>query len=206
MSCCAKFLPAFFSLAIGYEAFAHGGGLDGLGCHRNVKLNGYHCHSGRLAGQKFFLKSQAVNGLQQTPEKLPASIWGQARVVDGDTIWIDKTKIRLHGIDAPETKQKCQHSDGSAYRCGKASSDALRILIGAEPVRCEGKTYDRYKRLLAVCYNGTINLNAQLVRQGWALAYRRYSKDYISAEKEAQETKRGMWAGEFQSPWKWRRK
>ena len=131
---------------------------------------------------------------------------GKPRIVDGDTIWIGPTKIRLYGIDAPETKQECQQADGSEYRCGEASTDALRILIASNPVRCEGDTYDRYKRLIAVCYSGTVNLNAELVRQGWALAYRRYSNDYISAEEEAQAAKRGMWAGEFEPPWKWRRK
>ena len=80
------------------------------------------------------------------------------------------------------------------------------FLIGSDPVRCEGGTYDRYKRLIAICYSGTVNLNAELVRLGWAMAYRRYSKDYISAEKEAQGASRGMWAGEFEPPWKWRRK
>ena len=131
---------------------------------------------------------------------------GKPRIVDGDTIWIGETKIRLHGIDAPETKQECQQADGSHYRCGEASTDALRVLVGSDPVRCEGDTYDRYKRLIATCYSGNVNLNAELVRQGWALAYRRYSKDYVSAEKEAQEAKRGMWAGEFEPPWEWRRK
>jgi endonuclease YncB( thermonuclease family) len=135
-----------------------------------------------------------------------ADVTGKPRIVDGDTIWIGEIKIRLHGIDAPESKQECKQADGSAYRCGEASTDALRVLIGSEPVRCEGGTYDRYKRLIAVCYSGTVNLNAELVRQGWALAYRRYSKDYISAEKYAQEAKRGMWAGEFELPWEWRRK
>jgi endonuclease YncB( thermonuclease family) len=135
-----------------------------------------------------------------------ADLSGAARIVDGDTIWIGKTKIRLHGIDAPETRQECLGRDGGSYRCGEASTDSLRALVGSEPVLCEGDTYDRYKRLIAVCYSGTVNLNAELVRQGWALAYRRYSKDYISAEKEAQAAKRGMWAGEFEPPWKWRRK
>jgi endonuclease YncB( thermonuclease family) len=135
-----------------------------------------------------------------------ADITGPARIVDGDTIWIGDTKIRLHGIDAPETKQECKQADGSAYLCGEASTDALRVLIGAESVRCEGDTYDRYKRWIGTCYSGTVNLNAELVRQGWGLAYRRYSKDYVSAEKEAQDAKRGMWAGELETPWEWRRK
>ncbi len=135
-----------------------------------------------------------------------ADLTGPARIVDGDTIWISETKIRLHGIDAPETKQECSRDDGSSYRCGEASTDALRFLIDSGPVRCEGDTYDRYKRLIATCYSGKVNLNAEMVRQGWALAYRRYSKDYVTAEKEAREAKRGMWAGEFDPPWEWRRK
>ena len=105
-----------------------------------------------------------------------ADITGKPRVVDGDTVWIDDTKIRLHGIDAPETKQECYRVDGSPYRCGEAATDALRVLIGADPVRCEGDTLDRYKRLIAICYSGTADLNAEMVRQGWALAYRKYSK------------------------------
>ena len=135
-----------------------------------------------------------------------ADTTGPARIVDGDTIWIGETKIRLHGIDAPETKQECFREDGSPYLCGEASTNALRVLIGAKPVRCEGETYDRYKRLIATCYSGTVNLNTELVRQGWALAYRRYSKDYVAVEEEAQAAKRGMWAGEFKPPWEWRRK
>jgi endonuclease YncB( thermonuclease family) len=66
-----------------------------------------------------------------------ADITGKPRVVDGDTIHIGDTKIRLHGIDAPEAKQECYRVDGSPYRCGEASTDALRALIGADPVGCE---------------------------------------------------------------------
>ncbi len=136
-----------------------------------------------------------------------ADLSGQSRIVDGDTIWIGKTKVRQHGIDTPEMRQECKQADGSAYRwCGEASTNALRVLVASEPVRCEGNTFDRYKRLIAVCYSGTVNLNAEVVRQGWALAYRRYSKNYISAEKEAQDAKRGIWAGEFEPPsWEWER-
>jgi endonuclease YncB( thermonuclease family) len=75
-----------------------------------------------------------------------ADVTGKARVVDGDTIHIGKTKIRLHGIDAPETKQECYRMDGSPYRCGEAATDALRVLIGADPVRCDGGAYDRFRQ------------------------------------------------------------
>lgn len=137
---------------------------------------------------------------------LATDLSGSAHVVDGDTIEIGGTKFRLHGIDAPEMRQECRREDGSPYRCGEASTHALRVLIGSEPVRCEGNTDDCYNRLIATCYSGTVNLNAEMVRQGWALAYRHYSKAYLSAEKEAQEAKRGVWAGKFEPPWEWRRK
>ena len=136
---------------------------------------------------------------------LAADISGTPRIVDGDTLYLNGTKIRLHGIDAPETRQECQDKDDASYLCGEASTEALRALVGSQPVRCENDKKDKYNRVLAVCYAGNINLNAETVRQGWALAYRRYSEDYVSAEDEAQAAKRGMWVGEFDKPWEWRR-
>jgi endonuclease YncB( thermonuclease family) len=131
---------------------------------------------------------------------------GTPRIVDGDTIHIDQTKIRLHGIDTPETSQECINQAGESYSCGEAATAALRTLIGSQSVRCEGSTYDRYKRLIAICYSGSINVNEEMVRLGWALAYRKYSMDYVEAEVEAQSEGRGLWAGEFEMPWDWRRK
>ncbi|MDA1029792.1 MAG: thermonuclease family protein [Bacteroidetes bacterium] len=134
-----------------------------------------------------------------------ADTTGPARVIDGDTIVIAGERIRLHGIDAPETRQECRRGNGTPYRCGEASTEALRALVGSHPVRCEGSTHDRYGRLIGVCYANGVNLNAEMVRQGWAVAYRRYSEDYVSVEMEAQEAKRGIWAGDFEMPWEWRR-
>ncbi len=140
------------------------------------------------------------------PSMAIADVTGFARVVDGDTIWIGETKIRLHGIDAPESKQECSDSSGTPYRCGEASTNELKAMIRANPIRCEGTALDKYDRLIATCYAGNLDLNAEMVRRGWALAYRQYSKDYINNEVEAQVAKRGMWAGEFDKPWEWRRK
>ena len=133
-----------------------------------------------------------------------ADITGKPRIVDGDTIHINQTKIRLHGIDAPETKQECYRVDGTPYRCGEAATDALRVLIGADPVRCEGGAYDRYKRLIAVCFTGGVDLNAKMVRRGWALAYRKYSTAYVAEEADAKANKLGLWRGQFVAPWNWR--
>ncbi len=130
---------------------------------------------------------------------------GKPRIVDGDTIWISPTKIRLHGIDAPEAKQTCQKADGSDYRCGEMATFALAEIIETHWITCKGETLDRYKRLIAVCYAGPYDINAEMVRRGWALAYRRYSMDYIDQEKDANDRKVGMWQGAFVKPWEWRR-
>jgi endonuclease YncB( thermonuclease family) len=132
-------------------------------------------------------------------------ISGKARVVDGDTIWIGKTKIRLHGIDAPEMKQTCRTSKGKDQMCGQMAKQALQKLVKGQSVTYKGKTRDRYKRLIAVCYVGPFNINEQMVTDGWAMAYRKYSKDYVRAETFAKARREGLWRGEFVPPWVWRK-
>lgn len=63
---------------------------------------------------------------------------------------------------------------------------------------------DRYGRALGVCFQGDIDLNDWMVRQGYALAYRRYSTAYVEAENEARTVRRGLWLSEFTAPWIWR--
>jgi endonuclease YncB( thermonuclease family) len=135
-----------------------------------------------------------------------ADTTGKARVVDGDTIHIGKTKIRLHGIDAPEMKQTCRTNKGKEQKCGELAKQALERLVRGQKVTCKGNKKDRYKRLIAVCYVGPFNISEQMVIDGWALAYRRYSKDYVRAETFAKSRREGMWRGEFEKPWVWRRK
>ena len=134
-----------------------------------------------------------------------ADVTGNARIVDGDTIWIGRTKIRLHGIDSPETKQTCT-KNGREWDCGREATAALVHRIGTQAVTCKGDKRDRYKRLIAVCFIGSTDLNAWMVSNGWALAYRRYSKDYIDEENVAQDNRNGIWRGEFMAPWRWRRR
>jgi endonuclease YncB( thermonuclease family) len=135
-----------------------------------------------------------------------ADISGKARVVDGDTLYIGSTKIRLHGIDAPEMKQTCRTSKGKKQLCGQLAKHALQKLVKGHSVTCKGKTRDRYKRLIAVCTVGPFIINAEMVKRGWALAYRIYSKDYVDDEDDARNREVGMWQGEFMKPWEWRRK
>jgi endonuclease YncB( thermonuclease family) len=105
------------------------------------------------------------------------SISGTPRIVDGDTLVIDGTRIRLHGIDAPEARQTCQR-DGIDWLCGQEASKALREYVGEADLRCERLDTDRYGRMVAKCFmpDGT-DLGEWMVSSGWALAYRRYSKD-----------------------------
>jgi endonuclease YncB( thermonuclease family) len=109
---------------------------------------------------------------------------GPARVIDGDTIELAGERIRFHGIDTPEARQLCE-ADGEQYRCGdKATAYLVSLTLGSQ-VSCDGAKRDRYKRLIAVCYVEGNDLNAALVRAGWAVAYRRYSMDYVGEEEAA---------------------
>jgi endonuclease YncB( thermonuclease family) len=127
-----------------------------------------------------------------------------ARVIDGDTIDLLGQRIRLHGIDTPEAKQTCQR-DGGAWLCGAAATIALRKLIGGAQVTCAQRDKDRYGRVVAVCHANGKDLNAAMVLSGMALAYRKYSDDYIGQEASAKAAGRGLWAGQFVAPWEWRR-
>jgi endonuclease YncB( thermonuclease family) len=133
-----------------------------------------------------------------------ADVRGNARVVDGDTLAIRDTRVRLHGIDCPEQKQMWL-LHGEPWSCGEAASAALREIIGDHPVVCRGNKKDRYKRLIAVCFIKQRNLNRAMVRNRWALAYRKYSLDYVRDEIEAKENERGIWKAKFLPPWEWRR-
>ncbi|MYG51660.1 MAG: thermonuclease family protein [Rhodospirillaceae bacterium] len=86
------------------------------------------------------------------------------------------------------------------------SMRALAVLIGKSPVRCIKKESDRYGRLLAQCFSDNTDLGAEQVRQGWAVAYRKYTRTYVAIEERAREARKGMWAGAFEMPWNWRRK
>ena len=130
---------------------------------------------------------------------------GRASVVDGDTLEIRGEKIRLHGIDAPESSQRCTGRKGKEWRCGQKAALALSDKIGQSNVRCVGDKRDRWGRLIAVCFSGTQDLNAWLVRRGWAVAYRKYSKDYVPHEDRARKARVGVWSGAFEMPWDWRK-
>lgn len=130
---------------------------------------------------------------------------GQASVIDGDTIDIGKVRFRLHGIDAPESSQLCQTSQGQSWRCGQRAALALSDRIGRGHVTCRQTDMDRYSRVVAVCTFKGQDLNRWMVRNGWALAYTKYAMDYTTDEKMAAIESSGIWSGTFINPSAWRR-
>jgi endonuclease YncB( thermonuclease family) len=167
------------------------------------------------------------------PVAARADVMGSAVVVDGDTIEISGQRIRLHGIDAPESDQLCEaggkswrcgqlatlalsakiappesdqlcEAGGKSWRCGQLATLALSAKIARRPVSCTAKDVDRYQRLVAVCFAGNDELNGWMVAEGWALAYLQLSSDYADQEHSASAAKKGVWRGSFVAPWDWR--
>jgi endonuclease YncB( thermonuclease family) len=127
---------------------------------------------------------------------------GQATVIDGDTIKILGARIRIFGIDAPESDQFCRNEESELYRCGQKASNALFDFIDRRPVECIEVDRDRYKRSVSVC---TVGIADWLVRNGLALDWPQYSKGgYAAAQAEAKREQRGMWGGIFKEPWNYR--
>ena len=130
---------------------------------------------------------------------------GQASVIDGDTIEIHGARVRIFGIDAPESDQLCHDARSYQYRCGQKASNALFDFVGRRLVECVEVDRDRYKRAVSVCTVGGTDIADWLVRNGLALDWPQYSKGgYAAAQAEAKREQRGMWAGNFKEPWNYR--
>jgi len=134
-----------------------------------------------------------------------ADITGAATVTDGDSIKIKGQRIRIFGIDAPETKQSCVDRIGQEWTCGAAATKFLTNLLLGKSVTCDEKDIDRYGRIVAVCHVNGEDIGEFMVLSGLALAYRRYSKKYVNVEDKARESERGIWQGMFLEPWEWRK-
>lgn len=127
-------------------------------------------------------------------------IKGIARIVDGDTLEVAGTKIRLFGVDAPEHGQICRDVTNSGYDCGAKASVQIESLIAGQAVSCLPRTTDRYGRTVAVCSVGGHDLGREIVSAGWAVAFERYSRDYVGDETRAHERRLGLWQGSFERP------
>jgi len=133
-----------------------------------------------------------------------AEIAGLAEVIDGDTLAIGDTLVDLHGIDAPEAGQLCARG-GKPWACGAAAARLLFELVAGKQIRCEEKGRDSYGRIAARCKADWLNLGAEMVTRGMALADLRVSSDYIQNYREARGKGNGIFAGVFVEPARWRR-
>jgi endonuclease YncB( thermonuclease family) len=136
-------------------------------------------------------------------------IVGRASVIDGDTIEIHGSRIRLWGIDAPEHDQLCRGDDSELYRCGQKAARALAGLFYAipRPVICTPKNRDRYGRAVAVCKIGDPgpDIAHWMVSNGHAFDWPKYSAgEYAEAQRRAEGASAGMWAGSFVEAWRYR--
>ena len=125
------------------------------------------------------------------------------KIADGDTLTLltssnEKIKVRLAGIDTPERKQPF----------GSEAKQALSKLVFQKKALIEVETKDRYGRTVGIVFVDGQNINYELVRQGMAWVYRKYTNDEILYELEAQaKTKKtGLWADAKPiAPWSWRK-
>lgn len=126
-------------------------------------------------------------------------IEGKAEVIDGDSLRVAGTEVRLFGVDAPEYAQTC-FDNGAAVPCGAMAKDALEGLIGGGVLVCVSHETDTYGRAVARCMTSGVDVGDALVSSGWATAFRRYSDEYVAAEARARASRTGIWQWDFQSP------
>ena len=130
---------------------------------------------------------------------------GVARVIDGDTLDVGGVRVRLHGVDAFERSQTCDRPQGP-WACGAAAVAAMENQAEGRRLVCEVLDTDRYGRKVSRCERDGIDVAEALVKGGLALAYRRYSRDYVDEERAAEARGAGAWNGSFDRPEQWRRR
>ena len=87
-----------------------------------------------------------------------------------------------------------------------SAAEELRQLLRTGQTTCKSFEIDRYGRSVATCQSGALNLNSEMVRRGWAVAFVQFGVDYVLIEKEARAAKRGLWAGKFEEPATYRKR
>jgi endonuclease YncB( thermonuclease family) len=163
--------------------------------------------TGLLVGPRISHYGSSSIVATETPIGRANALVGRASVIDGDTIEIAGQRVRLNGVDAPETEQGCQDRAGHSYRCGVDAARALDdFLAHSRPTRCEFVEWDRYGRFVGDCYRADAQgVAAWLVGNGYALDWPKYSRGaYASEQARAKSAGLGLWSGSFETPWHWR--
>lgn len=141
-----------------------------------------------------------VASLLAVPHGALADTTGPIRVIDGDTIDVQGTRIRLHGIDALEKDQTCTDANGTVWACGAWVTEAVRARFAGQTAHCTAMDTDRYHRTIAKCSFAGEDMGQILVSAGWAFAYRKYSLEYDLDEKGAAIRNTGLHASTVQTP------
>ena len=179
--------------------------------HRSSSLRGPH-HAALAAGavvaatiSVLSIGIFALSGPSQARSSLQTAV-GRAEVIDGDTLSIGHQRIRLEGIDAPETSQTCPGRWFGTWACGKAATRALADLVEGHEVVCRSAGNDKYGRMLGQCEAAGRDINAEMVRSGYAWAFVKYSSTYVGQEAEARRMKLGIWQADAEPAWAFREK
>ena len=138
-------------------------------------------------------------GCDPNEQKPLPNLSGMAQVIDGDSLRIGNTEVRLWGIDAVELYQTCIRGR-KTWECGKAAKSDLADKVNTQRLVCQKNDTDPYGRIVAECFLGQENINAWVVRQGYALAYRRFSKKFIADGEQTKAGSRGIWNATFLNP------
>ncbi len=167
-----------------------------------IRENGYM--NWEKVDLRLIVRKQQNQVSRSNDSVMSPSFAGKPIVIDADTIDLDGRRVRLFGIDAVEWNQLC-FGDNIAWRCGVDAAVSLERMIGGRHIRCEERGRDRYHRIIAVCRLGQTDIARWLVEMGWAVAYTRFSDEYIAFEEQARKDRVGIWASTFDEPEKWRR-
>lgn len=160
----------------------------------------------------FFSKVSGLFGTKQEPAQInnfnpmdyPA-LKGVPRVITGSVLKIKGIRVKLLGVDAPNSEQICSNSKGISYHCGQKAITWLQDWIHEQEVECRivGDVINR--RATGVCFLGQHDIGAAIVSAGWAVAYTKNTNIYLPYEKQARNDLQGMWNGRFYRPADWRK-
>ena len=125
--------------------------------------------------------------------------FGNAEVIDGDTLEMSGTRFRLFGIDAVEKQQTCERAS-ETWHCGADATIALEALISGRAVSCTQRDRDRYGRVVATCTVNNRDLAEQMVAMGYAVALPNFTTAYVGQEDMAKARQVGIWSGTLARP------
>ncbi len=162
-----------------------------------LSLLRYRCKSSLLL---VFLLICGVSSCNKQSSNSEHDLVGVIRVIDGDTFDVSGLRVRLHGVDAPESDQLCQTQQGGDWACGGWITKIVTDRYSGVPTTCTEMDRDRYGRTVARCFALGEDVSAWLVQEGLAFAYVKYSTDYVALERNAASVKRGLHAARLQSP------